>query len=81
MLAKQTVEQRESHDRYMEKLQDIKVRVPKEHYQTIKSYAESKGTSINKLIISLLEKEIGTEFTSIREQNRLKKDEESKQRG
>ena len=74
MLAKRTEEQKTSQNTYMEKLQDIKVRVPKEYYQTIKNYADSKGTSVNKLIISLLEKEIGTEFLSVREQNKLKKE-------
>jgi predicted HicB family RNase H-like nuclease len=73
MLAR-TAEQKTSQNTYMEKLQDIKVRVPKEYYQTIKNYADSKGTSVNKLIISLLEKEIGTEFLSVREQNKLKKE-------
>lgn len=73
MLAKQTTEQRTSHNKYMEKLQDIKVRVPKEYYQIIKNYADNNGISINKMIISLLEKEIGIEFTSIREQNKIKK--------
>ena len=33
----------------MEKIQDIKVRVPKEYYDKIKPCAESKGLSINKL--------------------------------
>ena len=73
MLAR-TAEQKTSQNTYMEKLQDIKVRVPKEYYQTIKNYADSKGTSVNKLIISLLEKEIGTEFLSVRGQNKLKKE-------
>ena len=74
MLAKRTEEQKTSQNTYMEKLQDIKVRVPKEYYQTIKNYADSKGTSVNKLIIPLLEKEIGTECLSVREQNKLKKE-------
>lgn len=56
----------------MEKLQDIKVRVPKEYYDKIKSCAESKGLSINKLVISLLENEIG-EKLSIREKTNLKR--------
>lgn len=73
MLASRTESQKNSQNAYMEKLQDIKVRVPKQYFDVIKEYAESKGTSINKLIISLLEKEIGTEFISIREQNKIDK--------
>ena len=74
MLAARTDKQKDSQDAYMEKLQDIKVRVPKEYYDKIKSYAESKGLSINKLVISLLENEIGEKILSIREKNKLEKD-------
>ena len=78
MLAARTDKQKDSQDAYMEKLQDIKVRVPKEYYDKIKSYAESKGLSINKLVISLLEKEIGERILSIREKNKLEKGTEQK---
>ena len=74
MLAPRTDKQKDSQDAYMEKLQDIKVRVPKEYYDKIKECAESKGMSINKLVISLLEKEIGEKILSIREKNKLKKE-------
>lgn len=74
MVAPRTDKQKDSQDAYMEKLQDIKVRVPKEYYDKIKSYAESKGLSINKLVISLLENEIGERILSIREKNKLEKD-------
>lgn len=47
MLAKRTDAQAEQQDKYMAKLQDIKVRVPKEQYQIIKDYADSQGKSIN----------------------------------
>ena len=77
MLAARTDKQKDSQDAYMEKLQDIKVRVPKEYYDKIKSYAESKDLSINKLVISLLEKEIGEKILSIREKNKLEKESES----
>ena len=50
------------------------MRVPKEYYDKIKECAESKGMSINKLVISLLEKEIGEKILSIREKNKLKKE-------
>ena len=53
---------------------DIKVRVPKKYYDKIKSCAVSKGLSINKLVISLLENEIGEKILSIREKNKLEKD-------
>lgn len=58
-MAARTEKQKISQDNYMEKLQDIKVRVPKEYYNKIKLCTEEKEMSINKLIISLLEKEIG----------------------
>lgn len=75
MLAERTDKQKDSQNAYMKKLQDIKVRVPKEYFDKIKRYAESKGISINKLIISLLESEIGEKILSIREKNRLEKEE------
>ena len=74
MVAARTDKQKDSQDAYMEKLQDIKVRVPKEYYDKIKSYADSKGLSINKLVISLLEKELGERIITIREQNKLEKE-------
>ena len=74
MLAARTDKQKDSQDAYMEKLQDIKVRVPKEDYDTIKECADKKGLSINKLVISLLENEIGERILSIREKNKLEKE-------
>ena len=74
MLAPRTTKQKDSQDAYMEKLQDIKVRIPKEYYDKIKSCAESKGLSINKLVISLLENEIGDRILTIREKNKLEKE-------
>lgn len=74
MLAPRTDKQKDSQNAYMEKLQDIKVRVPKEYYDKIQSYARSQGLSINKLVISLLEKEIGEKILSIREKNKLDKE-------
>jgi len=73
MVAPRTDKQKDSQDAYMEKLQDIKVRVPKEYYDKTKSCAESKGLNINKLIISLLENEIGGKILSIREKTNLKR--------
>lgn len=74
MMPPRTDTQKNSQDAYMEKLQDIKVRVPKEYYDKIKACAKSKGLSINKLVISLLENEIGEKILSIREKNKLEKD-------
>lgn len=74
MVAPRTDKQKNSQDAYMEKLQDIKVRVPKEYYDKIKTHAEAKGVSINKLVISLLENEIEEKILSIREKNKLEKD-------
>ena len=74
MVAPRTSKQKDSQDAYMEKLQDIKVRVPKEYYDKIKSCAEAKGLSINKLVILLLEGEIGEKILSIREKNRMDKE-------
>lgn len=51
----------------MKKMKDIKVRVPEEYLDKISDYAESKGLSVNMLIISLLEKEMGERILSIRE--------------
>ena len=56
-MASRTGKQKNSWDDYMEKQQDIKVRIPKEFYEKIKSCAESKGLSINKLVL-LLEKDL-----------------------
>jgi len=74
MVAPRTCKQKDSQDAYMEKLQDIKIRVPKEYYDKIKTCAETKGLSINKLVISLLEDVIGERILSIREKNKLEKE-------
>lgn len=74
MLAARTDKQKDSQDAYMEKLQDIKVRVPVEYYDKIKACANEKGLSINKLVISLLENEIGEKILSIREKNKIEKE-------
>lgn len=60
----------------MEKIKDIKLRVPEEYLQPIKDYAKNKGMSVNQLMITLLEKEIGIDIVSIREQNKMKKEEQ-----
>ena len=71
-----TEAQAEQHNRYMAKLQEIKVRFPKEQYSIIKEYATEKGyKSINKFIMDLIKKEIGEEkFPTLREQNKINKE-------
>ena len=61
MLAARTDKQKDSQDAYMEKLQDIKVRVPKEYYDKIKLCAEKmmsllwwKGLPLQMLRIAMM---------------------------
>lgn len=44
--------------KYHNKFDDIKIRVPGGKREEYKQYAKSIGTSLNKLVIDLLEKEI-----------------------
>lgn len=64
---------KEAQDAYMKKLKDIKLRVPEEYLIKIQQHAKLKGISVNKLIISLLEKDMGIEILSIRDKNKLEK--------
>ena len=50
-----TQAQLKSNAKYHAKLDDIKVRVPKGMREHYKNYAESKGKSLNALIVELLE--------------------------
>lgn len=45
---------RKANNNYLNKLDDIKVRVPKGYRDIINSYATSKGTTTNQLIITLV---------------------------
>ncbi len=63
----------------MEKIKDIKLRVPEEYLEPIKQHAKSKGMSVNQLIISLLEKDMGISIMSIREQNKENKDSDTEE--
>ena len=56
-----TKAQLESNSRYHAKLDDIKVRVPKGMREKYKNYAESKGKSLNALIVELLEEDMKAE--------------------
>ncbi len=76
MLASATDKQKDSLKKYMKKIKDIKLRVPEEYLEPIKEHAKSKGMSVNQLVISLLEKDMGIEIMSIREQNKETKESE-----
>lgn len=65
---------KEAQDAYMKKIKDIKLRVPEEYLTKIQQHAESKKLSVNKLIISLLEKDMGIKILSIRDKNKLEKE-------
>ena len=75
MLASATDKQKDSLKQYMKKIKDIKLRVPEEYLQPIKDHAEAKGMSVNQLVISLLEKDMGIEIVTVRERNKKNKDE------
>lgn len=74
MLAAATDKQKDSLKEYMKKIKDIKLRVPEEYLEPIKEHAKKKGMSSNHLVISLLEKDMGIEIVTIREQNKQSKD-------
>lgn len=57
----QTDSQRRAVAKYHEKLDEIKVRVPKGQRERYKAHAESKGKSLNALIIELLEQDMKQE--------------------
>ena len=50
--------QRKATNKYLDKFDDIKIRVPKGKREEYKSYASSKGMSLNNLIIDLIEKDM-----------------------
>lgn len=74
MLAAATDKQKDSLKEYMKKIKDIKLRVPEEYLKPIQEHAKSKGMSVNQLIISLLEKDMGIDIITIREQNKQSKE-------
>lgn len=79
MLAAATDKQKDSLKKYMEKIKDIKLRVPEEYLEPIKQHAKSNGMSVNQLIISLLEKDMGISIMSIREQNKENKESDTEE--
>ena len=50
--------QKKATNKYLEKFEDIKIRVPKGCRDKYKEYAASKDMSLNNLIISLIEKDM-----------------------
>ena len=42
--------------------------------QPIKDHSKAKGMSVNQLVISLLEKDMGIEIATVREQNKQNKE-------
>lgn len=46
--------QLEGNKRYLEKLDDIKIRVPKGHREVYKDFATAQGKSLNALVVDLL---------------------------
>ncbi|KQC86809.1 CopG family antitoxin [Butyribacter intestini] len=77
MMASATDKQKDSLKEYMKKIKDIKLRVPEEYLQPIKEHAKAKGMSVNQLVISLLEKDMGIEIVTVREQNEQNKENEN----
>lgn len=75
MMASATDKQKDSLKEYMKKIKDIKLRVPEEYLQPIKEHAKAKGMSVNQLVISLLEKDMGLEIVTVREQNKQNENE------
>ena len=79
-MAERTPEQqkkKESQDAYMAKLKDIKIRVPLDYFDIIKEHVKKKNKdlSVHKWILSLIENDIKKPIVSIREQNKLQKEE------
>lgn len=77
MMASATDKQKDSLKEYMKKIKDIKLRVPEEYLQPIKEHAKAKEVSVNQLVISLLEKDMGIEIVTVREQNKQNKENEN----
>ena len=74
MLAAATDKQKDSLKEYMKKIKDIKLRVPEEYLKPIQEHAKKKGMSVNQLVISLLEKDMGMDIVTIREKNKQSKE-------
>ncbi len=51
-----TKAQLEGNKRYLQKLDEIRIRLPKGQKEAIKTFAESKGQSVNSFIADLINK-------------------------
>lgn len=60
-MTKHYEQRKEANKKYLEKYEDIKIRVPLGTRDKYKAHAERKNTSLNKLIIELLNKDMETE--------------------
>lgn len=56
-----TEAQKKANNKYFERFDDIKIRVPKGKKDEYKAHAQSKGMSLNAYIISLIEADIKKE--------------------
>lgn len=54
----------EGNKRYLEKQDDIKVRVPKGRREEIKAFAESRGKSLNGFIVEAVDEKIERETST-----------------
>ena len=59
--------QRKATNKYLEKFEDIKLGVPKGKRHEYKSYAASKGLSLNNLVIKLIEDDMKNNLSSTNE--------------
>ena len=59
MEAKTSKSRLKANDKYIKSLDEFKVRVQKGKKDQYKEYAESKGLSLNALVINLIEKDMG----------------------
>lgn len=82
MVASRTPEQIEAQKKYENKVKEIKIRVPNSYYDKIqermeewnKANPDEKYTSLNKFVLSFLEKALDEPMVSIREQNKINKE-------
>lgn len=52
-------QRKESNKRYMAKLDELKIRIPKGQKQAVEAHAASKGESVNGLVNALLRADMG----------------------
>ncbi|MBP3460353.1 MAG: hypothetical protein J6K58_14180 [Lachnospiraceae bacterium] len=57
-MTKHYEQRKKSNQKYLNKFEDIKIRVPEGKREVYKQYAASVGKSLNQLVIDLIEREI-----------------------